>query len=240
LLAVVAAAPAGDGPGDRRDRNPGLHRHGTTHLLERRHDHPAAAPMRGAVQYLTRSRPRQGARLRARSSSASYKTRRKRSPAKSSRFRIARGASVPAANRIAIAKDELSSSTRPTRRRPVHRHAPRRRGGEREAPALVQCTRSASLRRLSGRRHDARLAPRSSYFSRAAVADGYSGGWEASLHGARANSSGRGRGAATPPHPPLFAQERRRASESCRPGSGPPELRFTSAWAKLRARGAAR
>ena len=49
LLAVVAAAPAGDGPGDRRDRNPGLHRHGTTHLLARRHDHPAAAPMRGAV-----------------------------------------------------------------------------------------------------------------------------------------------------------------------------------------------
>src|SRR5687767_15071235 len=36
LLAVVAAAPAGDGPGDRRDRNPGLHRHGTTHLLARR------------------------------------------------------------------------------------------------------------------------------------------------------------------------------------------------------------
>src|SRR5215208_6987223 len=66
LLAVVAAAPAGDGPGDRRDRNPGLHRHGTTHLLTRRTITLAAAPMRGAVQYLTRSRLRQGARLRVR------------------------------------------------------------------------------------------------------------------------------------------------------------------------------
>jgi hypothetical protein len=46
---AAAAAPAGDGPGDRRDRNPGLHRHGTTHLLARRTITLAAAPMRGAA-----------------------------------------------------------------------------------------------------------------------------------------------------------------------------------------------
>jgi hypothetical protein len=48
-------------------------------------------------------------------------------------------------------RTKLRSSTRPTRCRPLHRHTPRRRHGEREPPGLAQCARRNSADRLRRR-----------------------------------------------------------------------------------------